>query len=82
LLRRGGSLISSLERDCGVADLGWLMLPRVLRSRRAVGMEEEEAVEIGGCAARADRRVGEGIARPRPAHSCVISRYYAREKCL
>jgi hypothetical protein len=49
------------------------MLPRVLRSRRAVGMEEEEVVEIGGCAARADRRVGEGIARPRPVHSCVPS---------
>lgn len=41
------------------------MLPRVLRSRRAEGMEEEEVVEIGGCAARADLRVGEGIARPR-----------------
>jgi hypothetical protein len=55
------------------------MLPRVLRSRRAVGTEEEEVVEIGGCAARADRRVGEGIARPRPVHSSVFSGYYARE---
>jgi hypothetical protein len=58
------------------------MLPRVLRSRRAVGMEEEEVVEIGGCAARADRRVGEGIARPRPVHLYVFSSKYARGKWL
>lgn len=64
MLRRGGSLISSLERDWGVADFGWLMLPRVLRSRRAEGTEEEEVVETGGWAARADRRAGEGIAMP------------------
>ena len=42
-------------------DLGWLMLPRVLRSGRA---EEEEAVGMEGCVARADRRAGEGIAMP------------------
>ena len=71
MLRRGGSLISSLERDCGVDDLGWLMLPRVLRSRRAEGMEEEDVVEMAGCAARADRRVGEGIAEPKP----IVSGY-------
>jgi len=47
------------------------MLPRVLRSRRAEGMEEEDVVEMGGCTARADRRVGEGIARPKP----VVSGY-------
>jgi len=29
-------------------------------------MEEEDVVETGGCAARADRRVGEGIAEPKP----------------
>jgi hypothetical protein len=70
LLRRGGSLISSLDRDCGVADFGWLMLPRVLRSRRVEGMEDEDVVEIAGCAARAERRVGEGIAAPNPILSC------------
>jgi hypothetical protein len=47
------------------------MLPRVLRSRRAEGMEEDDVVEMGGCTARADRRVGEGIARPKP----VVSGY-------
>ena len=45
------------------------MLPRVLRSRRAEGMEEEDVVETAGCAARADRRVGEGIAKPKPTVS-------------
>jgi hypothetical protein len=34
-------------------------------------MEEEDAVEMGGCAARADRRVGEGIAEPKP----IVSGY-------
>jgi hypothetical protein len=29
-------------------------------------MEEEDVVETGGCAARAERRVGEGIAEPKP----------------
>lgn len=47
------------------------MLPRVLRSRRAEGMEEEDVVEMGGCVARAERRVGEGIAGPKP----VVSGY-------
>lgn len=47
------------------------MLPRVLRSRRAEGMEEEDVVETAGCAARADRRVGEGIAKPKP----IVSGY-------
>lgn len=42
------------------------MLPRVLRSRLVVGMEEEDVVEMAGCAARAERRVGEGIAVPNP----------------
>jgi hypothetical protein len=46
------------------------MLPRVLRSRRAEGMEEEDVVETAGCAARADRRVGEGIAAPKPILAC------------
>lgn len=41
------------------------MLPRVLRSRRAEGIEEEEVVEAAGCTARAERRAGEGIAVPR-----------------
>jgi hypothetical protein len=34
-------------------------------------MEEEDVVETGGCAARADRRVGEGIARPRPVFNGI-----------
>jgi hypothetical protein len=46
------------------------MLPRVLRSRRVEGMEDEDVVEIAGCAARAERRVGEGIAAPKPILSC------------
>lgn len=29
-------------------------------------MEEEDVVETGGCVARAERRVGEGIAAPKP----------------
>lgn len=45
------------------------MLPRVLRSRLAVGMEEEDVLEMAGCAARAERRVGEGIAVPNPNRS-------------
>lgn len=45
------------------------MLPRVLRSLRVVGMEEEDVVEMAGCAARAERRVGEGIAVPNPDRS-------------
>lgn len=49
-------------------DFGWLMLPRVLRSRRS---EEEDVVEMAGCAARADRRIGEGIAEPKP----IVSDY-------
>lgn len=70
LLRRGGSLISSLERDLGVADLVCVLLPRVLRSCRAEALEGVVIVGagaeglVGGGAARADRRVGEGIALP------------------
>lgn len=62
--------MSSLESERGVADVGIGLLAGLpLRSCRCEESEEEDVVEAGGAglpgggAARAERRIGEGMMR-------------------
>jgi len=77
-LRRGASLVSSLDSECGVADFRWPLFGLALRSCLADESDEEDEFEVGaaglvGIAPLVERRIGDGIARRRrPA--CVLRR--------
>lgn len=59
--------MSSLDRECGVADFGWALLVLLMRSCFADESDVEEELDVGcgvlvgGNAARVERRIGDGM---------------------